>query len=186
MDLKMPDTKSRALSTIRLIEEPGSSPSSIPHSMPETNQEIKERAELAEEFEAMLDAEIEAEEADGFVIANSSDNEMDIDMDYPDSPELGADPEVEVEKPENPPPPPIPIKVLPSNAPPLHAYPPLSITPVQPGQSPRYTYVGRHMIAPVSPAQKMIAQQFLSKARTHLKQNSAGRYLFEKDCRHSY
>lgn len=175
----MPDISSQAPSTVRLVEETGHSPSSIPPLMSETSQDIQDRAELADELEAMLDAEVEAEETDGAIIANSSEDETDIDMENLDGAELGADPEAEVEQRiEHPPP--RPFKVLPSNAPPLAAYPPLSITPLQPGQPPQYTYVGQHMIAPVSPAQKMIAHKFLSQARTHLKQSCAGRFLLEK------
>ena len=175
----MPDISSQSQSTVRLIEEPGSSPP-VSRTIPETNQDTQERAELADELEAMLDAAVEAEEADGVVIANSSDDETDIDMDYLDGAESGADPGVEVEERINQNTPPSPFKVLPSNAPPLPAYPPLSITLLQFGRPPQYTHVGRHMISPVNPAQKMIAQQFLSKARIYLKQSSAGGSLFEK------
>ena len=148
--------------------------------MPETKQDIQDRAELADELEGMLDAEVEAEKSDSVVIANSSEDETDIDMEDLDGAELGADPEAEVEERIQHLPPPSPFKVLPSNAPPLPAYQPLPITPLQPGQPPQYTYVGRHMIAPVTPAQKMIAQRFLSQARIHLKQSCAGEFLCEE------
>ena len=180
MDLKTPYMRNRANPTVRLIEEPVRSQSSIPQSMPETKQDIQDRAELADELEGMLDAEVEAEEANGVVIANSSGDETDIDMEDLDGAELGADPEAEVEERIQHLPPPSPFKVLPSNAPPLAAYPPLPVSPFQLGQPPQYTYVGRHMIAPVTPAQKMIAQQFLSQARLHLKQSCAGRFLYEE------
>ena len=167
MDLKMPGTSPEVW--------PAESPLALPmNSNTDPNedspQEIQEREELAAELEAMMDAAVQAEAAAIEACIQDSDEEVDMDID--ESEGTDTDPKSSLQEKqgyEHQRPLQEPAKVLPSNNPPLLLAAPLVSNP-----APRYPYLNRSIRVPISPAQKIIAQQFLTESRYHLKQTSAG------------
>ena len=131
-------------------------------------EEIQEREELAAELEAMMDAAVEAEAADKEACIQQSDVAMDMDIDQTEDtdPERTLQQQPEYEQPQ-------PSRdladILPSKNTPL-----LSAAPLLPDPAPRYRNFNRSIRVPISPAQKIIAQQFLTNSRDHLRQASAG------------
>ena len=166
MDLKMPDVSNEVWPAEQRLAAPVDIDTSSNQDSP---QEIQERKELAAELEAMLDAAGEAEAAEIEACNQSFDVEMDMDIDEIEETDPEGNPQ-EQEKYERPQPEPNLTQVSPSTAPPLLSTGPLMSDPV-----PRYPYYNRSIRVPISPVQKIIAQQFLGKSRAHLKETSAGR-----------
>ena len=134
----------------------------------DSTEEVRGREDLAAELEAMMDAAVEAEAAETEACIKKLGDEMDMDIDQTKD----ADPKSnlpEQQEYEQPRPTRESANVLPSNDSPL-----LSAAPLMSAPAPRYPYLHRSMRVPVSPAQKIIAQQFLTESRTYLKQTSAG------------
>lgn len=165
MDLKMPD-----ISTEIWPSEPRL-PIAVNNnadSNQDSAEEIQGREDLAAELEAMMDAAAEADAADKEACIQKSEDEMDTDMDQTEdtNPErkLQEQPKYEQSRPSRD-----LADVLPSKNSPL-----LSAAPLMSDPAPRYRYFDRSIRVPISPAQKIIAQQFLTKSRDHLRQASAG------------
>ncbi|KAL8793219.1 MAG: hypothetical protein Q9195_004155 [Heterodermia aff. obscurata] len=158
MDLKMPYISYQVLP----VERPSPAPmNSITDPNQDSPQEIQEREELAAELEAMLDAAVEAEKE---ACIPDSDDEMGMDIDQAET--TNSDRNLQEQHPQ---PSQRPANVMHSNSPPL-----LSAAPLKSDPAPRYRYLNRPKRVPVSPAQKIIAQQFLTQSRDHLRETSAG------------
>ena len=166
MDLKMPDISHEIWPAEQTLL--GISADHGSNSNQESPQEIQEREELAAELEAMMDAAEEAEAAEKEACNWTSDIEMDMDIDHTEETNSRNDPQEQHEH-EQVQPKPKPTHVSASIAPPLLSAAPLMSNPV-----PRYPYHNRSIRVPISPAQKIIAQQFLRKSRNHLRETSAG------------
>ena len=131
-------------------------------------EETQGREDLAAELEAMMDAAVEAEAAEIEACIQKSGDQMDMDINQTKhtDPERNLPERQEYEQPR-------PSResdnVLPSNDCPL-----LSAAPLRSAPAPSYPYLHRSMRVPVSAAQKIIAQQFLTESRKYLKKTSAG------------
>ena len=165
MDLKMPDLSHEVWPTEKRLLVPVENKADSNDDSP---QEIQEREEFAAELEAMMDAAVEAEAAGEEACIQSSDVEMGMNVDQTEETATEGSPQKqqEYEKPQSEP---NPTPVLPPIAPPL-----LSTAPLKSDPAPRYPYLNRPIRVPISPAQKIIAQQFLRKSRDYLRDTSAG------------
>ena len=165
MDLKIPDLSHEVRPTEKRLLVPVDNNTDPNQDSP---QEIQEREELAAELEAMMDAAVEAEatEEEGACI-QSSDVEMDMNVDQTEETDTERNPPEQQEH-EQSQSEPKPTPVLPLIS------PLLSTAPLKSDPAPRYPYLNRSIRVPISPAQRIIAQQFLRRSRDYLRDTSAG------------
>ena len=168
MDLKIPDLSHEVRSTEKRLLVPVDNNTDPNQDSP---QEIQEREELAAELEAMMDAAVETEatEEEEEACIQSSDVEMDMNVDLDQTEETDTErnpPEQQEHEQSQSDPKPTPVLPLIS--------PLLSTAPLKSDPAPRYPYLNRSIRVPISPAQKLIAQQFLRRSRDYLRDTSAG------------